>query len=297
MGTKTAPSYACLFMAWLEETKLLKNWYGTPPHLWRRFIDDIFFIWQSSEEELKRFIDHLNTQHPYIKFTATYDVSTRRVPFLDMEVSIDDQGYIRTDLFKKETARCQYLLPSSCHPGHITKNIPFSLAYRLLRICSMPDVFNERLEELRVDLLKRAYRPKIIEDAFRRIRLISRKEALEKSSNIETEREPLVMTYHPSLPPLSKLVKKHWEVMTKTCPNLSRVFPKPSVVAYRRNKNLRDILVKAKIPQPRKNLQRSQGFKPCQRLCYMCALSSPASTHSCQSSIRKGVEDIRFNYV
>ena len=35
--------------------------------------------------------------------------------------------------------------------------------------------------------------------------------------------------------------------MTKEDPRLKRVFPKPSVVAYRRGKNLRDLLVRAKI--------------------------------------------------
>ena len=74
--------------------------------------------------------ENLNEFHPHIiKFTATYDQEKKTVPFLDMQVSIDKDGFIQTDLFTKDTTRCQqYLLPSSCHPGHITKNIPFSLA-------------------------------------------------------------------------------------------------------------------------------------------------------------------------
>ena len=31
MGTAVAPTYANLFMGWLEETKLLGTWTGTPP--------------------------------------------------------------------------------------------------------------------------------------------------------------------------------------------------------------------------------------------------------------------------
>ena len=146
--------------------------------MWRRYIDDIIFIWESSEQELLAFIDHLNSQHDLIKFKCTYNISTRSVPFLDMMVSIDNNNMIQTDLYKKDTAVVQYLLPSSCHPHHITANIPYSLAYRLLRICSMPEQFQQRLEELKNDLLSREYKPKIIEDAFKRIGKITREEAL-----------------------------------------------------------------------------------------------------------------------
>ena len=62
----------------------------------------------STGEELTKFLDHLNEQHEYIKFTATYDIASRAVPFLDMTVSIDDENTIKTDLYKKNTAVGQY---------------------------------------------------------------------------------------------------------------------------------------------------------------------------------------------
>ena len=70
MGTRVTCSYACLFMSWLESTRLLGNWKGVKPHLWHRFIDDVWFVWRGSEEELKDFIKHLNSSHRLIKFTA-----------------------------------------------------------------------------------------------------------------------------------------------------------------------------------------------------------------------------------
>ena len=54
IGTKFAPPYACIFMDRLEneflDTQILK------PLVWLRYIDDIFFIWTHSEEELKKFM-------------------------------------------------------------------------------------------------------------------------------------------------------------------------------------------------------------------------------------------------
>ena len=170
MGTKMAPSYAIIFMAELEK-KMLSSWRGTPPLFFRRFIDDILFFWTGTIDELDNFLSHINNQHTHIKFTAEFNATTKQVPFLDTMVSVNE-GVISTDLYKKPTAVAQYLLPSSCHPGHITKNIPYSLAYRLRRICSTDQLFEERLLELKNDLLNRNYHHKIIDQAFERARQV-----------------------------------------------------------------------------------------------------------------------------
>ena len=154
-----------------------------------------------------------------------------------MNIHINQDGYFETDLYKKKTAKVQYLLPSSCHPNHISQNIPYSLAYRLLRICSDEENFKRRLEELRQDLLLRCYKPKIIHDAFERVLKIDRKEALKKVSKIEGEKTTMfVANYHPSLPSISKTLKKHYDVMIQNCPEMKDCFKRPSIVAYRRCK-------------------------------------------------------------
>ena len=172
-------------------------------------------------------MSELNQHHSHIKFTVNYDIEKKTVPFLDMKVTIDEEGYIHTDLYTKETARIQYLLPSSSHPGHICKNIPYSLSYRLLRICSNPDNFSKRLEELKEDLISRNYKPKIIDEAFNKVKRISRKEALKKVEKSKDQNTPLVTKFHPNLPSLSKIVHKHWGVMPNEDPRLKRIFPKP----------------------------------------------------------------------
>ena len=62
-------------------------------------------------------------------------------------VSVKD-GSIETDLYTKRTDKHQYLLVSSCHPQHTKRAIPFSLALRLRRICSNPDNYKLRTDEL-----------------------------------------------------------------------------------------------------------------------------------------------------
>ena len=182
-------------------------------------------MWNGSVEDLEEFMKEINCHNKHIKFTAQFDVKTKSVPILDMQVSIDEKGFIQTDLFPKETAKYQYLLPISCHPSHITKNIPFSLAWRLLRICSNPRDFSKRLEELKLDLSSRNYHPKIIDEALNKVKKFSRKKALEKVSKEKEKKTPLITTYHPNLLSITSIVRKHWNVMTKEDPRLKRVFP------------------------------------------------------------------------
>ena len=69
--------------------------------------------------------------------------------------------------------------------------------------------------------------------------------------------------------------------MTDSSPRLRRCFPQPSLVAYKRSKNLGDLLVRAKIPAQTRTPRRAQGFRPCGGLCPMCPFCRPASSHEC----------------
>ena len=53
------------------------------------------------------------------------------------------RGKINTDLFRKHTDKPRALLPSSAHPSHITTNIIYSMAFRLLRICNKEEDFEK----------------------------------------------------------------------------------------------------------------------------------------------------------
>ena len=75
MGNKVALNFACIFMGWLK-SMILAIWMGTQPHLWRRYIDNIFFLWYGTEEEPIKFIEHCNLSHETIKFTFYYDFKT-----------------------------------------------------------------------------------------------------------------------------------------------------------------------------------------------------------------------------
>ena len=70
-----------------------------------------------------------------------------------------------------------YLLTSSCHPAQTFKNIPYSLALRIVRICGLEEVRDQRLGELRELLLAREYKAGIVDAAIKKARDIPRVEA------------------------------------------------------------------------------------------------------------------------
>lgn len=61
MGTRIAPSYANLFMGKFEQRFITS---GIPfvsnINMYRRYIDDLFFLWQGTEEEARLFTEHIN---------------------------------------------------------------------------------------------------------------------------------------------------------------------------------------------------------------------------------------------
>ena len=244
MGTKMAPSFANLFLAKFEHDALRNAPYL--PHTWLRFLDDIFFIWTEGSDKLKVFVDYLNNLHPTIKFTCSHSLTN--VPFLDVMVSLKD-GLIETDLYTKPTDKHQYLLISSCHPPHTKRSIPYSLALRLRRICSNYDTYKQRSQELMNYLVNRGYRLDFLKTQIQRAFDVSRNDALKTKPKRQTDTVPFVITYNPALPNITRIIHKHSHVLYSS-DRCKKVFTSLPLVAHRRCKNISDILVRAKLPEP-----------------------------------------------
>ena len=73
-----------------------------------------------------------------------------------------------------------YLLPSSSHPAHVSNNIPYSLAYRIVRICSKLELRVAQFLKLRDFLLSRDYNSSTVDSAIVRAKAIPREVALKK---------------------------------------------------------------------------------------------------------------------
>ena len=126
----------------VDERQLLKS-VALRPFSKLRFIDDIDMKWSHGRETLPAFLYEANTFHPSIKFTA--EISTKQHVFMDIKSSLVGDT-ISVYLYTKPTDTHQYLLPTSCHSKHCCKNVPYSLALRLRRICSDSDTKSKRTD-------------------------------------------------------------------------------------------------------------------------------------------------------
>lgn len=261
MGTKMAPTYANIFMASLETEFIGKR--CPKPVIYKRFLDDIFFIWDNDEASLTEFISDINSLHPSIKLT--HQISTKTINFLDVTLLLDS-GNISTTLYRKPTDRQQYLHFFSSHPRHCKTGIPYSQAHRYRRICSGQEDFEKNARELKTSLIGQKYPEGIVDDAIERARNLEREDILAESRKENHPETNLVLTYSSKIPKVNDILRRNFNII-KQSDRLSAIFQQPPRVVYRRGKNLRDLLVNAKTEPP----ERAQGCRPCGKpRCKVC---------------------------
>ena len=256
MGTKMAPSYACLFMGVLEQRILECS--PDKPLLWVRFIDDIFGIWTHGMVKWNNFYQHLNTSHKSIKFVG--EISDTGLPFLDVMVHLNN-GKIKTDLYTKPTNSHNYLPWNSCHPKSTKIGLPYGEALRVRRICSEPGDFNKRLYQLGGYLRSCNYPAKYINRGFALARSISRETTLEYRNPLVNTRVTFPITYNPNLRNLSYTLHDKFKNILLRDPINKNIYKEPPMLAFRRPPNLRGLITRASITLPHDN--STLGFYDC----------------------------------
>jgi len=121
MGTKIAVVFANIFMAKIEIEILRQS--NTKPIFWKRFIDDIIFMWNTSRDKIKDFLLKANSFHLTIEFMAK--ISETETMFLGTKVYKGDrfnkESFLDVRTHFKPTETFQYTNFYSCHPPGIAK--------------------------------------------------------------------------------------------------------------------------------------------------------------------------------
>ena len=89
-----------------------------------------------------------------------------------------------------------------------------------------------------------------------------------------TEKRPIFATkYDPRMPALQPIIAKHWRSMVLQDKHLEKCFSQPPLTAFKRQTNLRDLLIKSKVPPPPKKYpeRHIKGMVKCGRPCTACA--------------------------
>ena len=270
MGTRLAPSYANIYMARFEEKHVYT--YPNQPLLWLRYIDDVFMLWIWGREKLSQFVDFLNSCEESIEFTC--EASPLSVPFLDVSVYITPLNTIATSLYCKPTDTHSYLMFNSDHPPHTKTAIPYSQFLRVRRICtSWFDFFYHSLVLLG-HFLRRKYPMDLLLDSLLRASKIDRDILIQKPLNSNTtspqshgglglaspaasldKRIFFVHTHNRSNPPVRQIINTYWPYLGRSI-STRPLLDYQIVYSLKRSPNLRDLLVRAKLPGSNGDKQR-----------------------------------------
>ena len=97
-------------------------------------------------------------------------------------------------------------------------------------------------------LVSRGYDKTFLKTQIQRASDVPRTDALKNKPRTEAETIPFVITYHPALPNIARIIHQHSNVLysSNRCSNVLKNLP---LVAYRRCKNISDILVRAQLTE------------------------------------------------
>ena len=102
-------------------------------------------------------------------------------------------------------------------------------------------------------------------------------------------------TYHSAFNGLGNIAKKHHTLLTGSKEH-KEVFPVPPVVAFRRCKNLKDILVRARLTSGREKVHNNRGSSCCKKSrCQVCKVMSNSDTFKSSTTGKEYKINYSFN--
>lgn len=243
MGKTFAPSYANIFMAQWEESALSS--YSLRPFLYFRFLDDIWGVWTHSRDEFLAFTQHLNNHQKSIKIKHTLDLG--EVNFLDVTTykgpKFSETGCLDFRVYFKETDTHSLLHRQSFHPKHTFRGIVKSQLLRFHRICSESTSFLNATKTLFSSLRKRGYSRSFLRQVLKTFR--DPKQPKPGEPTPKNKIIPLVAHYSDQSLQLNLAVKANFEKFLSNSNFLQKHKP---IAAFKRNNNLKDLLVRSKLP-------------------------------------------------
>ena len=129
--------------------------------------------------------------------------------------------------------------------------------------------FAKRLGELETYLLERGYSKGEIDSQVNRVKRLDRRDLLGRSQNHNDDSHiPLVLTYHPAFFKVHKILRNCSNTLFVDDKHRN-LFQNKMFISFRRAKNLKDTLVRAKLrpsgeEQVEKGTFRCNGRKSCQ---------------------------------
>ena len=253
MGSPVSPIVCNLYMESFEQKALAGA--EDPPRWWKRYVDDTYTVLKKDQSQ--EFTDYLNTVDDDIKWTTEGEVRTelvceeedrkveRTLAFLDTLSVLNEDGTIRTRVYRKETHTDQYLNFSSNHPLEHKRGVVKTLVHRADTVVSDLDERKKELDHIRGALRVNGYPDWMLGE--------SREEVKEKEQTVEEGAGATPPAPEPQVNPQQPERKRKFPVTLPYVKGMSeelrRVFSRYGTPAYFKPTNtLRQLLVRPKDP-------------------------------------------------
>jgi len=247
MGSPLGPTLANIFMCY-NESKWLENCpIEFKPKHYFRYVDDTLLLFKS-EDEVNKFLEYLNNQHPNIKFTCEIE-QNGHLPFLDIDISRDMNSFV-SSVYRKPTYTGLTTKFNSYIPIKYKGNLISTLIFRAFKISKDYFIFIKEIDFitniLRLNMFPINFIEKNIRTTLNRL-LVPVEPTLTVSKDVIYMKLPYLGTISHCLErKLSNLIKTHYSTVTlkvvyTTSLSLSNLFkfkdkvPKPlrSSIVYK----------------------------------------------------------------
>jgi hypothetical protein len=240
MGKTFAPNCADLYLEEFDNKAM--HDFRIHPLLFYRFLDDTFFLWPGTVDELLEFELFLNQLIPDIQITLNH--SHTEVNFLDTTVfkyTHNGRTTLQTKIFCKPTDTHQLLHTASFHPRHTFQGVLTSQVLRYKRLCSFKSHFDEACQILFNSLRGRGYSARML----RKTKHDIWHNYTHTAHTTDKQQLPVIIPYSS----LSIRLVRHWKNLLSKDAFFSNFRP---VSAYMRHKNLANILTTSNSdPKPK----------------------------------------------
>ena len=145
MGSPLGPTFANIFMSFLENQYLQNCTDSYKPIFYKRYIDDTLASFQN-REQAQQFLQYINQAHPNIKFTMDEE-NNNVINFLDVSITRTDSGFT-TNVYRKNCFTGLGLNFYSFIPDIYKYNSCKTLIHRAYMICSNWSNFTAELKIL-----------------------------------------------------------------------------------------------------------------------------------------------------
>ena len=155
MGSPISPGVADICMEVFEEDMLKDCPDHLAPKVWLRFVDDTFTTLH--DYAIEAFTTYLNSRNKHIQFTREVEENDQ-IPFLDVCVHLQDDGSLKTTVYRKPTHTDQYLNWESNHPLDHKRSVVRTLLNRVETHVSDPKDRDTEISHIREVLAENGYK-------------------------------------------------------------------------------------------------------------------------------------------